>query len=224
MDWFFVLTLVGAPLCLTAYALLHCSVMLYALNVGVEAPNAWQLGTLAREALGILLRWRRELPTFHAGLSPERLFKIDLSTATMEDVLAAHGQLVSAMLKHGYAYTDSQLSVVRRLCIRAMMVTEARAFKEAEQRREQERKAHSRKTWEGSQQAGGRDRRQQSAAGSSNWRQVLGLSAAERDAQVIKKAYRKLASAAHPDRGGSTEAMARLNRAMAAARHELSFV
>lgn len=53
----------------------------------------------------------------------------------------------------------------------------------------------------------------------SDWRAMLGNPANRGDAQ---RAYRRLALEAHPDRGGSHEAMARLNEAFAAAERELS--
>lgn len=71
-------------------------------------------------------------------------------------------------------------------------------------------------------------RKQQSAPNTASaapgWRGVLGVSGNERDVSVIKRAYRKLALKFHPDRGGSDEVMARLNKAFAQARQELSFV
>lgn len=51
------------------------------------------------------------------------------------------------------------------------------------------------------------------------WRDVLGLSLSP-DEHTIERRYRTLAKAAHPDRGGSNEAMAELNRARAEARAE----
>ena len=58
---------------------------------------------------------------------------------------------------------------------------------------------------------------------SSGWREVLGLSSKEADASIVKKAYRKLASMNHPDKGGSTEKMQTINKAMDSARKELGF-
>jgi hypothetical protein len=54
-------------------------------------------------------------------------------------------------------------------------------------------------------------------AGAKEWREVLGLSGQVTAAQ-IDAAYRERAATAHPDKGGSTEAMAALNRARAEAR------
>jgi hypothetical protein len=54
------------------------------------------------------------------------------------------------------------------------------------------------------------------------WREVLGLYSGERSMDIVKAAYRRLASAAHPDKGGSHDAMTELNTALAAAEKELS--
>lgn len=55
-----------------------------------------------------------------------------------------------------------------------------------------------------------------------NWRSVLGFAAGERpDAATIEARYRRLAMDAHPDRGGSTERMAQLNKARDEARQEI---
>lgn len=49
---------------------------------------------------------------------------------------------------------------------------------------------------------------------SKHWRDVLGLHpASTQNADSVNAAYRRLATTAHPDRGGSNEAMAELNRA-----------
>lgn len=54
-------------------------------------------------------------------------------------------------------------------------------------------------------------------AGAKGWREVLGLAGPVAPAD-IDRAYRDKAGAAHPDKGGSTEAMATLNRARAQAK------
>lgn len=54
-------------------------------------------------------------------------------------------------------------------------------------------------------------------AGAKGWREVLGLAGPVAPAD-IDRAYRDKAGSAHPDKGGSTEAMAALNRARAEAK------
>jgi hypothetical protein len=54
-----------------------------------------------------------------------------------------------------------------------------------------------------------------------SWWQVLGV-AQDAPTEVVEAAYRALAAKHHPDRGGSHEAMARLNAAIEAARKERS--
>lgn len=51
----------------------------------------------------------------------------------------------------------------------------------------------------------------------STWATILGVSASASRADC-ERAYRRLAQTAHPDHGGTTEAMSQLNQAIAAAR------
>lgn len=60
-------------------------------------------------------------------------------------------------------------------------------------------------------------------AESRRWRLALDVDANEKDFKTIKMAYRKKALLAHPDRGGSHDAMTRINDAYAAAKRELQF-
>lgn len=56
-----------------------------------------------------------------------------------------------------------------------------------------------------------------------NPRQVLGFGAADRlTIEIVKKRQREFAKIVHPDRGGSTEAMQRINCAAAELIKELS--
>ena len=55
----------------------------------------------------------------------------------------------------------------------------------------------------------------------SNWRTALDLPPDVRNLNVVEDKYRRLVSAAHPDRGGSTDRMVELNLAIEAARKEL---
>lgn len=60
------------------------------------------------------------------------------------------------------------------------------------------------------------------SARAMGWRQVLGFKASDKPSiEEVDKAYRRAAASAHPDKGGSTEAMARVNQARAEAREEL---
>ena len=58
-------------------------------------------------------------------------------------------------------------------------------------------------------------------ASPGGWREVLGLPESERRIAMVKKAYRRKARLYHPDRGGSTAAMAKLNEAYRTAKEEL---
>ena len=61
------------------------------------------------------------------------------------------------------------------------------------------------------------------AGASKGWRSVLGLSANETNAAVIKRAYRLLASQHHPDKGGDANIMAAAADAYKDAKQELGF-
>jgi len=56
-----------------------------------------------------------------------------------------------------------------------------------------------------------------------HWRDVLGVPNTVQTEQTLKDAYRRAASAAHPDKGGTSEAMAAVNAAYAQAKQELGF-
>lgn len=58
-------------------------------------------------------------------------------------------------------------------------------------------------------------------AAARSWREVIGVSAGERDLAAVRTAYRRRAQTAHPDRGGTHDAMAELTAAMRQAEHEL---
>ncbi|WP_297462820.1 J domain-containing protein [Ferrovum sp.] len=55
----------------------------------------------------------------------------------------------------------------------------------------------------------------------ADWRRVLEVPLEEKRLAVIKRAYRRKAQVAHPDRGGDTAAMTQLNEAYRLALEEL---
>lgn len=55
-----------------------------------------------------------------------------------------------------------------------------------------------------------------------HWREVLGVGPLELNMAVIRLAYKRAASSAHPDKGGTHQAMADLNGALAAAERDLT--
>jgi len=54
------------------------------------------------------------------------------------------------------------------------------------------------------------------------WREIIGVPASVRDMPSVRIAFRRRAAAVHPDKGGTHEAMAELNLALAAAEKELN--
>lgn len=59
-------------------------------------------------------------------------------------------------------------------------------------------------------------------AGARSWREVLGLTASVVTAADIDQAFRERAAKAHPDAGGTAEAMVELNRARAEAKRAIA--
>ena len=95
---------------------------------------------------------------------------------------------------------------------------------EAERARTYERGQSAHSQWQGRQRYHNSEQRPAPKPAALPWRSILGVSASERDVAAIKLAYRRCAKKAHPDKGGSNEAMARVNKAFEAARAELGFV
>ncbi len=60
-------------------------------------------------------------------------------------------------------------------------------------------------------------------AAARHWREVLGVPNTVQTEQTLKDAYRRAASAAHPDKGGSDKAMAEVNAAYEQAKQELGY-
>ena len=61
------------------------------------------------------------------------------------------------------------------------------------------------------------------AAAPRHWRDVLNVPNTVQTEQPLKDAYRRAASAAHPDKGGSDKAMAEVNAAYEQAKQELGY-
>jgi hypothetical protein len=201
------------------------------------APSAFNVPAQLREVIGMLVRRLRKLPSVPAQVDAVLWFKLNLDTATDDDVEWAADTLFGALFdSHFWAYPASQQRLLKRhmrkaraaLAFHADSAYQARTASVRERRRVERAAAH-RATQQGTAPGPEQNRRGAKAAPAprpaiSGWRRVLGLQAAEVNADVIKKAYRKRVSAVHPDRGGSTEQAAEVNDAFAEARQELTFV
>lgn len=199
------------------------------------SPNPFNAFALLRECIGMVVRRLRKLPRVPEVLDAVRLFNLNPGIATAADVdeaaQALFGQLFAS---HFWAYPTSQ----RRLLQHHMKAARGRIAFEAEidrmasteavRERQRAERAQAHRAAQQSTATGHPQARRSTAAPAprpaTGWRRVLGLQSVETDAAVIKKAYRKRVSAAHPDRGGSTENTAELNEAFAEAREELAFV
>lgn len=213
--------------------LVHGAVWVFAHHktpTGETPPAFYRVFTVWREALGALIRHVKNYPTVSDSLEPfsegeiramgEALtFHRGFEVSRREVASALSAQAQQFMRNHPFAYPPSQVEKMKAL-YRAWIAQEFAA--EAE-RRYQDWRAREFAWWH-HEEAKAPPRQPRSARSTSGWRHVLGLPAEESDPRAIKAAYRRLASNAHPDRGGSADAMARLNRAFEEAREELAFV
>lgn len=179
--------------------------------------NPFNVKLALREFVGVVVRRVRGFPTFSREMNVWVAFRLDRNTASVRDVEQQAGRLIAMMRAMYWAYPQSQRDVIVHFAKEASRYAVLRDMLEQMGRRERSRSYHS-----GARQQSSRSGASSRQAATSTWRQVLGVSATERDMSVIKTAYRKLAQSAHPDRGGSDAAMSRLNQAIAQARAELS--
>jgi len=186
----------------------------------------YQVNRVIRECIGAVLRRQGKYISFGMTMAWDEVFKLTPTTASYADIESASFKILAYMRKQRpWTYPESQRDAVLYLLAQALISVSRR--QELESLTQQALKA--RKGWEQRARTTQHSHQQQQQPlhppkPASNWRNVLGLSAAENEVSIIKKAYRSRAAKAHPDRGGSDAEMARLNAAFAEARDELSFV
>lgn len=207
----------GFVLCFCAYL-----VALAATSSYKYSPNPFNPIALLRECIGMVVRRLRKLPRVPEHVQSVRWF--DLGRGIVPDFdEALFRQLCTS---HYWAYPASQ----QRMFQHQLRQASSRAEFEAEIERmaatgpDRERQRAARAQAHRAAQQGTEAPAAPAPRPATGWRRVLGLQSVETDAETIKKAYRKRVSAAHPDRGGTSEAAAALNDAFAQAREELAFV
>ena len=185
----------------------------------------FDIPTLVKETLGVILRTIRRRPTLSKYRSPSQFFSmlglpsyLNLKeSVSASDIVKMAEKYKASMDKEPWTYPDSQRQIFMMLYSNALDQVKLReALFKAHQARTKASQSRAKSS-------SGREVREPSKR-SSSWRKVLGVGPAERDPAVIKKAYRKLVSKAHPDKGGTGEDMPVLNEALTAARRELKFV
>ena len=191
-------------------------------NLGKTNPFLFfDFRTLVSESVGVLLRTFRNRPTLRQFDGPAALFEVlgvDSRAISPEGFETKSAEFKEMMSRERWTYPASQQSAlallvtfaIQHLRLRDAIAAQAHAARE---------KAFNRKA----QQASNHEVRSVSA-GAPHWRKVLGVRTGERDPAVIKKAYGRLVSKAHPDKGGTGAEMPMLNQAIKAARLELKFV
>lgn len=176
----------------------------------VVAP--WHARVVFRESLGCILRWATSKPTFTVQQPIQSWFQalnLDLAHASEVDVLRAVNQQAKLLNQHPWAYPASQQEVLVKVGVQAvMLVRQLNSFKASAKRQ-------SSSSWRTSSPV---------RVTRPDWRQVLGVTASESDPRAIRKAYGRLVSKDHPDKGGTGQNMPRYTQALDAARAELGFV
>lgn len=169
------------------------------------ALNPFNLPRILREFIGALARMRGTTVKLTGswgdilGLNPESATELSIDQAV--------ARLTSQMRARRWAYPASQYQILEKVADTAVYAVYCRD-------RNRQAQEEINRFYEALQQR----------QAQTSWRQVLGIAPQERDTEAVKRAYRKLALRAHPDRGGSNADMAVLNAAMAQARQELAFV
>lgn len=206
------------PLCCVAYIGMYLKAAGIVARCSLDTLGLHQAKRVVLECIGAALRKRGNYITFDISMSWMDVFKLTPATVMYPDIERASLKVLSYMRKQRpWTYPASQRDAIIHLMAHALVfVSRRQELEELAKQTMQARRA--------SEQKSRRDVPRQVARPVSMWRTVLGVSASERDASTIKKAYRSRAAKAHPDRGGSDADMARLNVALAEAREELSFV
>ena len=199
----------------------------------------WRLIALRDELRGLWLRARQGLPTFCHDMPAVQALGLPAGCLPPEAAEEAATRVLTGMLLAGAAYPQSQREAVMYLAQEAReQLKEQQAFRarlEEEhlarlramaefQRRETEfmRRHAAHKYAENFKSTQGTSHQRTTPPPSPlDWRKTLGVSPDEQDLNIIKRAYRKKASQAHPDKGGSEKEMAMLNAAMSLARKSL---
>lgn len=179
---------------------------------GMHAPiSCRDVRGVARELIGKALRAMRRRPALPQRAGCFEVFDLHRNSSTYADVEAAVGVWVTRMRSHPWAYPLSQQQALRQHATAALSYAMTREISKQELQAE----------WAEQERAELDFAARLAVRG---WRAVLNLTNGECNGTAVKKAYRTLVSAAHPDRGGSDAVLAELNTAMAQAREELNFV
>lgn len=192
-------------------AFLYLPVAMWATKGMHSRISPWDARGVARELIGKTVRVLLRRPALPQRAGCFEVFDLYRSSSTYAEVEVAVGIWVERMRKHRWAYPLSQQQVLRQHATAALSYTITREISKQELQAE----------WAAQERAELDFAARLAVRG---WRAVLNLTNGECNATAVKKAYRTLVSAAHPDRGGSDAALAELNIAMAQAREELNFV
>lgn len=211
-------TLIVVGTGLVAYAMAYFAVAMQVEAASRQRISPFNLWRVFLEGLGALARHMLKVNTLSWSMDAFALFNLDRNSATHRDLECAALPLYQALAQRPVVFPPSQ---VRALDL--LMAEAAEAIKQREAVAQLVREMHRQRREEEDYRRSAH-RQQGAAADEQGWRAVMGLPPDERRIDVVKQAYRRLARAAHPDRGGSDAAMVALNAAMEQARKELGFI
>lgn len=202
---------------LTILVVLYLAAYALAMTIWFNATGEWlsafRVDRVVQECVGAVSRWTMGAPALRHDADPfDGLYCSE--AASERDVLSRLNLREECMNAAPWAWTTSQCRAHAILAQRAIEACLAHRSKglHAQQAAHERAYAHAARM------------RQEGCISGAAWRAELGVAANESDIARVKAAFRRKASEAHPDRGGSHEQMAAVNAAMAEARKELEFV
>ncbi len=196
-----------------AYALCYLTASLSVSANLHQTVKPWHVGQVVREAIGCFARRIKSKPALSVDISMHSLFKmmrLDEASASEQEVLEGLQAISKVLDRNPWCYPASQRKVLVQLGVQAVLLVRKMAVLKA--------------LHQAAQGASSRRKATPSTPSRFDWRQVLGLPGQERDPKVIRKAFGRLVSKDHPDRGGTGQNMHRYTQALDAARAELGFV
>lgn len=234
---------------LTILVVLYLAAYALAMTIWFNATGEWlsafRVDRVVQECVGAVSRWTMGAPALRHDADPfDGLYCSE--AASERDVLSRLNLREECMNAAPWAWTTSQCRAHAILAQRAIEACLAHRSKGPHAQQAAHERAYARQgdlprgrsaepqaanDWSeqlrriaAAAHAHAARMRQEGCISGAAWRAELGVAANESDIARVKAAFRRKASEAHPDRGGSHEQMAAVNAAMAEARKELEFV
>jgi len=178
----------------------------------LQKTSVLDVSVVGAECIGVVARWLGKHEQVPHDTGPFLFFDLYGAGAKLSDVELTAQSWRIRMKSHPWAYPASQRQRLEHYIDAALAYVKLRDTLEKEYDRFERDAKEARERFV---------KKLVPKPATTGWRAALGLNIGERDEDVVKQAYRRLAREAHPDRGGSNEAMTALNIAIDQARKEL---